>query len=1095
MMKQKNKISENNKANVNGQMVLHQFGLNIKSIINKKIHSEMNNYTFNQTFLRIFSTVFVLIVCLFSVHAQETVTISGIIVTPENKPVPDVTVSVEGSREMPAFTNEAGEFTVQAEDLDQWIIVAPAANFKRKRVYIGGRTELRISVTPDDLTSGSDELVLLQQTVERRNLASSYSAIDLSNVHHAITTSIDQHMQGRVAGMHVINQSGAPGSGAVTYLRGIRSLNASNNPLYVVDGMIMEPKGLFGSVISGYSYNPLLSLNPLDVSNAAVMKDAVYSAAYGSKASNGLVMIQTLDPSATETSFEVDMRRGLSLKPQRYIPQLNAQQHKTLANEVIISSGVYEETIYDIFQNMFLEKTDERFIDYQHDTDWQQFIFEDASFTNFNAKIKGGDEIARYGLSFGYYNSNGIIKSTKFDGYNLRFVSLVNIFTWLRMNANVSFSTSDSDLKESRARETSPIMTSLAKSPMLYPYQYDSEGLETRLISEVDELGVSNPVATIDNFTANSKNYQIITSIGLEADILNDFLFKTNVGILYNTLKEQMFMPNRGMERYYDNEAHNVSKASTNTYSGFTNNSQLIYNKRINSEHLVNSTTGMNIMINQFQYDWGLTKNSHRNDHYRMLQDGINNLREMGGETRNWNWLSVYEKLTYTYQDKYIATATVSLDGSSRIGSDAENTVKIFNNPFGLFYSGGLGWRVSNESFLNDIYWLEELMLRGSMGRTGNDDIGESNASKYYQTLHYRATTGIVPASIANNKLTYETVDQLNAGLDLSLFANRVRFTFDVFKNTTNNMLIYQPLESYFGYRYRPENSGSMENTGWEAYTYLRVLNLPNFKWSIEANFSQTSNVLTSIAEDIQITTMDSYELVNEVGSPANSFYGYVFDGVYSSTEQALEAGVVNNKGVPYRAGDAIFQDISGPNGEPDGVINRFDKVAIGSSMPDFIGGLSNTFKYKNWTLSAFVNVVLGVDVYNFVRFQNESMSGLVNQSSNVLNRWQFEGQQTSVPRALWNDPIGNSVFSSRWIEDASYLRLKNVSLSYKIPDEFLLFKNAEFYVSASNLITLSNYLGYDPEFAYSYNILDRGIDYGQSPMPRQFLVGIKLGL
>ncbi|MDA3928968.1 MAG: SusC/RagA family TonB-linked outer membrane protein [Prolixibacteraceae bacterium] len=1060
------------------------------------INSAMNNKSIHRILSRIAFVTFVLLLGVFSSNAQDSFVVKGVILSPENEPVSNVSVSVEGSREMPAFTNDAGEFEITAPSSKEWITIAPAFGYKRKRLYLDGRTELAVMVTPIDLISGEDEVIILNQPEASKNMASALSNLELSDIKNTITPTFDRYMQGRIAGVHVINQSGAPGAGAVTFIRGVNSLNASTQPLYLVDGVIMEPQGLFGSVVDGFAYNPLSAVNPLDISNATVHKDAVYSAAYGSKASNGLIMISTLDPSATETSFEIDMRTGLSLKPDRYINQLNAQQHKTLANELILTSGMLEEVMTETYENLFLESDNKRFINYQHDTDWQKYIFEDAMFSNFNLKVKGGDEIARYGLSFGYYNNNGIIRNTKYDGYNLRFVSLVNIYTWLRMNASVSFNTSSSNLKESaRISETSPILSSLAKSPLLYPYQYDTEGLETVMLSEVDEFGVSNPLATIQNFEARNKNYHIITSLGFEIDLPKDLLLRTNVGILYNTLKEDLFMPNKGMERYYNDEAHNVSKASTNTFNGLSNNTMLIYNKKINTDHVINSTTGLNVISNKFQYDWGIGKNAHENDEYRQLNDGINDLREMGGDSRNWNWLSVYEKVSYTYQDKYLATATVSLDGSSRIGKNAANTIKILDNPFGLFYSLGLGWRVSNESFLNDVSWVEELKLRASIGRVGNDDIGETNATNYYRTVKYRTTTGVYPATIPNTTLSYELVDKLNLGIDMALWGNRIRANFDVYSNTTSNMLVYQPLESYFGYDFRPENSGKMENVGFDAYAFVRIVNNRNFKWDIEANISQAKNQILEIENDKFITTMDDYEVVNQVGSSVNSFYGYNFLGVYSTTEEALNAGLVNDKGTSFKVGNSIFEDISGPTGEADGVINAYDKTIIGSQLPDLIGGITNTFKYKNWTLSAFVNFVSGNDVFNYLRFKNESMTDFANQSSNVLNRWQYEGQITDVPAAMWDDPIGNSDFSTRWIENGSFLRLKNLSLSYKIPHEFWAFKNAEFYISASNLITLSNYLGYDPESAYSYNLVDQGVDYGSTPTPRQFMLGIKIGL
>ncbi|MBN2805704.1 MAG: SusC/RagA family TonB-linked outer membrane protein [Prolixibacteraceae bacterium] len=1061
-----------------------------------QISSTMNHTPLHQILSRIVFTVSVLIFTLFTLQAQESLVVNGTIVSPEFEPVPNVSVSVEGSTEMPAFTNEAGEFTINAPSGNVWLSIAPASSYKRTRVFLSGRTSLVVMLTPRDLISGDDEIVILSQPARVKNLPTTFSNLELNEIKKSIIPSIDKFMQGRMAGIHVINQSGTPGAGAITFIRGINSLNATTQPLYLVDGIMMEPQGLFSTQIDGYSYNPLLAVNPFDISNATVLKDGVYSAAYGSKASNGLVMISTLDPSATETSFEIDYRQGVSLKPERLISQLNAQQHKTLANELIYSSGMLEEDMVEEYPNLFIESDDQRFIDYQHDTYWQPFVFENTTFTNLNMNVKGGDEIARYGLSFGYYGNNGIIRNTDYEGYNMRFVSLVNIYRWLRMNASVSFNTSNSNLRESaRSKETSPILTSLAKSPLLNPYQYDTDDKETMLLSEVDEFGVSNPLATIQNFEANNKNYHIITSLGFEVDLPLELILRTNVGIIYNALKEKIFMPNRGMESYYDKEAHNVAKASTNTFNGFSNNTMLIYNKKIGSDHQINSTTGFNVMSNKYQYDWGIGKNAHENDEYRRLQDGISNLKEMGGNNRNWNWLSFYEKVSYTYQDKYLLTAVASLGGSSRIGRDAANTIRLFNNPFGVFYSAGLGWRVSNEAFLQEQSWIDELKIRASFGRNGNDDIGESNATNYYKAVKYRETTGVFPATIPNTALTYETVDKLNAGIDLALWGNRFRTTLDFYRTNISNMLIYKPLEPYFGYDYRPMNSGKMENVGWDVYTFVRLVNHRNFKWDIEATVSKAKNQILEIDNDIFVTEMKDYAMVNQVGSQANSFYGYQYNGVYATNEAAAEAGLVNAKGLAYRGGDAIYEDISGPDGVADGWINDYDKKAIGSFMPDYVGGITNTFTYRNWSLSAFVHFVSGNEVFNYLRFKNESMIDFANQSAHVLNRWQYDGQETNVPRAVWNDPIGNSDFSTRWIEDGSYLRLKNISLSYKIPNEFLVFKNAEFYISASNLFTMSNYLGYDPEFSYSYSLLEQGVDFGLTPTPRQFLVGIKIGL
>jgi TonB-linked SusC/RagA family outer membrane protein len=1030
------------------------------------------------------------------IQAQDTLLVKGIIRNGAQKPVPNVSVGIQGSFELPAITDEAGEFAIKTISPNALLNINPSSRYKQKRVFLNNRDFLEIYLTENDVPSGDDPLVILSQQILRRNVISSYDVVSTENILATPSFTIDQYLQGRVSGMNVVNRSGDPASGASAFIRGINSLNASSQPLYVIDGMPITSFMVFGSLLDGYTYNPLLSLNPLDVSRVTVVKDPVVTSAYGSKASNGLVLIETLNPSSTETVINLDVRTGYSLTPSRNIPQLDAGEHRTLINEVLFSSGMNEERVKEKYPSLFLNPNDNKYIDYQHDTKWQDLIFSEAAFRNINIGVQGGDEIARYGLSFGYLDGEGIIKSTGYQGYNIRFLGLLNIFSWLKMNTGVSLSYNSSDLKESaKISETSPILTSLGKSPMLNPFRYDTQGRELTLLAEVDELGVSNPLAVINNYEASNTNFNFLTTIGLEATLKQNLILKTNIGITYNLLKEKIFMPNLGMEGYYKNEAHNVSKAANNTFSSFFNNTYLYFEKSFGSDISISSSTGINILTNDFGFDWALTKNSHINDQYRMLQDGTNNLREIGGQNRTWNWVSFYENFNFNYRDKYLATLTFSVDGSSRIGENAANTIKISDLPFGFFYAAGGAWRLSNESFLKNKKWLEELKLRVSYGLSGNDDIGEANAARFYDVVRFREVTGLYPAVKHNEELTYETVAQLNGGLDISILGSRVKATLDVYRSTIDNMLVYKPLEAFFGYEYQPVNGGKMQNTGIDLTLFYRVIDKPDFKWDIQASYATFRNEILEFTVDKLSNVLPGSEVVNIIGEKANSFYGYVFEGVYASKSEAASRGLVNEKLVPYGAGDAIYADISGPGGVPDKVINQYDKTIIGSPYPEHFGGFTNTFKYKRWTLEAFLQGVYGNEVFNYVRYKNESMSGIQNQSANVLNRWQYDGQVTTVPRALYNDPVGNTLFSSRWVENGSYLRIKNVSLSYFVPNNFLTFRNALFYVSASNLFTFSEYLGYDPEFSYSHSTIEQGIDYGLTPQPRQFIVGVKFGL
>lgn len=1076
------------------------FPMNQVSIYKKKIDTMINNLF---TIAPWKKAVLVVPVLLWSFVSQaqnnavqDSILVKGVVVSGTNAPLSNITISIEGSRQMPVVTNDAGEFTIKSSNGNNWLVISPVSDYKTKRVFINNRNSLKVFLTDNDLAAGDDQLTVLFQKRTKKDMVSSYFNTDAAGNYKTSAISVDEYMQGKISGMNVVRKEGAPGTGAVNFIRGVNSLYANNQPLYVIDGIPMETPGLFGSNMEGYAYDPVLAVNLLDISNVTVVKDPTITAAYGSKASNGVVFIETLDPSSTQTSIDVDLRSGYSLAPSNQIPQLNAGQHKTLINEVLFSSGLNEEVIRENYPNLFLTKEDERFIDYQHNTNWQDQIFENSMFTNLNLKVKGGDAIARYGLSFGYITSNGIIKNTGYDGYNLRFVSRLNIFTWLRMNAGVSLNYNTSNMKESaKFKETSPIMAALNKSPLLNPYQYDLEGNMLTALSEVDELGVSNPLAIIKKYKANNSNYHFISTMGFEVTLRKNLMLNTNFGLTYNALKEQIFMPNHGMAHYYNNEARNVAKATNNYLLSLYNNTYLNYKKTFNQVHFLTSNTGVNVQTNRYQFDWGLTMNAHENDEYQSLQDGTNNLRRIGGDNRTWNWVSLYENVNYSFKDKYLVTATLSVDGSSRVGDEALNTLKVAGNPLGLFYSAGIGWRLSSEPFLNQIGWLDELKLRVSYGKSGNDDIGESNASDYYKSVRFRETVGLYPAIIPNRELSYESVTQLNTGLDFALWGSRVRGSVELFNATTNDMLILSPMKSYLGYSYRPENGGKMKNSGVEVNASVRVVDHRSFKWDLSVNASKIKNEITEIKGEKLISQIDGGEVVNMVGEAANSFYGYLFDGVYSSSSEASAANLKNDKLASYKAGDSKYIDISGPAGTPDGIINQYDKTTLGSSMPDLYGGIQNTFTYKRWSIDTYINFVSGNEVFNYVRYKNESMTGLENQSASVLNRWQNEGQVTTIPRALWNDPMGNSAFSSRWIEDGSYLRVQNVSLAYRIPSKFLQFRNAEFYVSANNILTLSKYLGYDPEFATSYQHAEQGVDYGQTPQARQFILGIKLGL
>jgi len=1006
-----------------------------------------------------------------------------------------VSIVVEGSELQPFVTDSTGVFQVEAPSGDAWLIVTPASGFHSRRIYVNRMTNHFITLTPLDLFSEYKSISTLKSSIESRDMISSFEDIDPEKVVYTPVQSVDQFLLGNISGMYSTSRSGMPGSGVTAFLRGIKSMNTNSQPLIVIDGIPLENSGIFQSQLQGFESNPLNSIDPFDISNLTILKDNQASSEYGMRGSNGVILIETLKPTEVQTTIDFALRTGLTVEPQQ-IPQLSAVQHRTLANEVLTSSGQLEETFQERYPGLFVSEGDDDYIRYNNQTNWQDQVFSNGTLFDTYLKVMGGDEIARYGLSVGYMNHEGVVSNTDFSRFNIRFVGTFNVLKWLRMYVTTNLTTSEANLRESSLQmETSPILTALHKTPMMSPFKYDEDGNQLQLLDDVDELGVSNPLAVIDNYKAAYKNTRFLTSFRFEGDISSSLKINSLLGLNSNKLNESVFMPNGGMELYYNGEVYNAAKSQKNALRSFYFDSYLIYSKELSSVHQLGAKAGIRMHTNKYQADWAIAKNSHESDQYTRLSDGVGYLREMGGDNREWNRLAGYASLNYSFREKYILRSNVTAEYSSLTGSNANGVLSIGGEPYGVFYSVGAAWRVSSEPYIRDISFIEDLRLRVSYGLVGNDDIGVYSSRSFYTLLPYRETSGMIPSSLSDQTQKFETSGQWNTGLDLSLKGNRIHLTVDFYHQTTKDLLIFVPQSSYTGFDMIVANDGVVTNNGWEASLFWRIVSTPRFNWDIWGNISSFINRVEEINNGEIITPFVGGSFISREGESLLEFYGYEFEGVYSSTEDALEAGLLNARGVPYGAGDARFNDISGPDGEPDGRINDFDKTLIGSPIPDLFGGVTTSLGYGRFSLEVFIQWVTGREVFNYVRFQNEKMTGLVNQSTSVLSRWIYEGQETDIPRPSWNDPVGNADFSTRWIENGSYLRLKNLTLAYRIPEEVLFFRNLEVFITGSNLLTSDHYLGYDPEFSYSSQVMQQGLDYGGMPHTRRYIIGVKIGL
>lgn len=1028
--------------------------------------------------------------------AQDGYTITGKIVNSKNVPVSGVSVSVEGAGGKQQITGEQGTFKLQTAQSAVWLSISPVDRYKNKRAYLTSANydSIKIYLTEKGMKSGNDDILSITSETKRRKQVSPLYTIENYEYNRLPYVTTDQYFQGMIPGSYFTSHSGMPGSGGALYLRGMNSIHTNNTPLFVVDGLPMENASLYTSLVEGNVYNPLASIEQQDIANITVLNGGTGASLYGVKGSNGVVLIETLKPTDIQTSINFMFRTGLRMAGKQ-LPQLNSQQYKTLANEILSTSNMLNEDYDEEYPGLYTSPGDEDYIRYSHDYNWQDEVFINSMFQDAYLNVKGGDAIGKYGLSIGYFNHNGIYQNTGFNRFTARFVGTFNVFEWLRFNVSANLATVDSEVKESALnQQTNPILTSLFKSPLMFPYQYDDNNNQLTTIDEVDELGVSNPKAVMENFEAKNANSRFLTSVRIEGDITNDIQWNSLLGLNINSLRQTAFYPNRGMELYDGGEAYNISNAITNNLLSIYNDNYLNYKKEFN-KHSFSTRIGAKWYTNSFEEDIGLTKNANENDEYRFLNSGTAFLREIGGGVYHWNWLSGYGTLNYSFLDRYLVEAGVSSDLSSNVGENAENVLLINNIPYGIFYSVGMAWRISGEQFMQDIDVIEDLKIRFQYGVSGNDDIGITSRQNYYRIALYRETSGMVPGGYGNDELKHEVNRQYSAGVDAAFLGNRYRLSLSYFNMDISDLLIYEELNPYLGYDVYPSNNASFTKNGIELNLFAQVIKNSIFNADIMLNVTTQQNEVTSVKNNKLVTEVPGFEIVNTTGSAVNSYYGYVYKGVFSTEEEATEANLLNDIGLPFGPGDAIYEDISGPKGTPDGVINDHDKTVLGSSSPDIFGGITLRLGYRGWGIETMMQYVNGNELFNYIRQQNEKMTDMSNQSITTLRRWSYDGQQTDIPRALWKDPIGNTAFSSRWIEDGSYMRWKYITLSYSPGTKLLFFRDFSVFLTGMNLLTFTDYLGYDPEFSHSSRSLIQGADYGMMPNARTFMLGVKLGL
>ena len=991
-----------------------------------------------------------------------------------------------------SITDSAGSFSLKVPAYDVTILVE-GEGFQSKEISLKGLKMVNASLYENSYTSFYDISNLPEGQYSGSQIPYAASSVQTQGAWNRSFETPDSYLQGKVAGLNVIRRSGTPGIGANLFLRGYTSIYATNQPLIVVDGIIYDNTDYGSSLLSNHYNNPLNYIDVKDIDNITIIKDG--SSTYGTKGANGVILITTARARELATRIDFSTFGSFAVTPKK-LPLLNASDYRVYLSEVLQTRGLSDAQI-QAYPYMNDNPSNPDYYRYHYNTDWQKKVLNNSFAQNFYLKVTGGDNIAKYALSLGYMQNKGVIKATDLTRYNTRFNADLNLSKRLTATTNLSFSFNEQNLKDQGiAPKTNPLFLALVKAPILPVNEVSNTGIESPGIAEKDTFNISNPVAIMNNMIGINKNYRFSGSMGFNYNFSKFVRFATTVGITIDKIRETIFIPGKGVVNDTLSNAivDNRSGSQVKRLFMLFNDTRLSYNRTFKNIHTLTANLGFRYIQSRTEQDFGLGYNS-ATDELVSVGNGVTTLRRTGGNIGDNRWVNTYLNAGYNLSGKYFLSFNMAVDGSSKFGSDINNgAIKMGDNRFALLPSLAGAWLISSENFMASSSAIELLKLRASFGLTGNEDIGNYTARQYYVSQNLLGIQGLVRGNFGNSALQWEQVRKINAGLDVSFLNERLNLSVDVYSNETSKMIINEPTPAATGLMYAVTNSGGMKTKGLEAAINSRIINNKLFKWDMGLNIAHYKSTITRLPVDNMITNFGGASILTSLNNDPNLFYGYKTSGVFSTDADALQAGnfVRTSTGslIPFKGGDIIFTDVNG-----DHRIDANDRQVIGNPNPDFFGSVTSRLVWKNLSLEALFTFSQGNDIYNYVRNQLESVSGFYNQTAATRNSWRKNGDITSVPRAVWNDPMGNSRFSDRWIEDGSYFRMRTLSLSYNLPIKDGFLKYAVFYLSADNLFTLTKYLGYDPEMSGSESIFGQGVDIALEPQYKSVQLGVRIGL
>jgi len=1000
-------------------------------------------------------------VSLSSIWAQG-IPVTGNVQDENGESLIGVSVTLVGTSRG-TVTDFSGNFEINVVDESSQLEFS-FLGYNTIRETVGDRRVFNIYMT--EAASQLSELVVVGYGAQaRRDVTGSISSISGEEIENLPVASLDAALQGRAAGVNVLSPSGTPGAGISVQIRGLTSLSASNQPLYVIDGIPMIPEDLSGLFSGGQATNSLADLNPSDIASIEILKDASATAIYGSRGANGVVLITTKRGKAGKTKISMNAYYG-SQTPTNVIQMHNSSDFLRLMDDAARQDNRALGTDYpeNFVSNLWGFDPDDP--DLQN-TRWYEEIFRPAAIQSYDLSASGGTDKTQFFTSFSYFNQDGVQVGTGFERYSARMNLDTEVNSWLKVGTSMNVNRTVQDRTINDNSLYGVVINTLAADPLMPVFEEDGSYADP--FNYFGWWMLDNPMLIANEYSRFTRTVRGLGSMYAEAKLAKGLSFRSQVSIDYNNVEDEAYTP------IISRESRNRQANGFGNYFSVTDftwiaENYLTYNTRFADKHNFTAVAGNSYQASNRGFTSIAAERFPSDDLTKLTLAALVTDASTSGTL--WGISSYFGRFNYSFDDRYLVTFTARADGSSRFGQ---------NFRYGFFPSGSVAWRISEESFMKNQSLVSDLKLRASYGITGNQDgIGNFASRGLYGFTSYRQQNGLFPIQMANLNLTWESTAQFNAGLDLGFWNNRLNLTVDYFIMNTDDLLQNRVIPGISGFTTVTENIGSVRNSGLEIALGAAIFTGQAFRWTTSFNISTVQNEITRLAVNDQI--LNDSHILSE-GHPIGTFF------------------LIDQEGVDPQTGDIRWIDENG-----DGVINSADRRIVGNALPRFFGGWNNTISYKGFDLNLFFQFTVGNMIFNHSRASYENLGfsrigtgfPLPDGNNHVLadERWMNPGDETDIPRASLTN-VNWREYSSRWLEDGSFLRLRTINFGYNVPRSFATragLESLRVYVQGQNLLTFTGYTGFDPEVNQNArNPLLAGADFGTYPQVKSVSFGFNV--